>query len=118
MPNNPLSSFRVAVTNAQGQPLGGMVELHFQPRAGGQPIILKNQDASGEIAVSGLQPGASYDVTVTLSGGNVAASQSVIVPDSSATPIRVLVGAAAPAASHTLDGTLAFDNGLPAASVT
>ncbi len=49
---NPASSFRVAVPNAQCQPLSGMVDLRFQPRAGGEPIILKNQDAPGPEAVT------------------------------------------------------------------
>src|SRR5713226_3764101 len=114
---NPASSLRVAVLNPQGQPLGSTVDLRLQPRAGGEAIILNNQDASKEIEVRGLQPGATYDLTVTPSAGGLHSSIPVSVSVSGLTPIKIVVGSSNQPPSHTLGGTLIFDHGMPAANV-
>jgi hypothetical protein len=58
---------RLRILNSQNQPLGGTVNIEFQPQEVGSPVTLRNIDASKDIDVSDLQraPQGLYEVTVT-----------------------------------------------------
>jgi len=113
---NPNPAIRIALVDAQGKPLGGTVDLQFKSRTTGQTVNLTGQDASKEIQAQGLQLGTVYDLTVILAGSGRAVSQTVSIPASVTAPISVVVAASEPP-THKLQGTLIFDNGLPAAGI-
>src|SRR5262249_45368519 len=117
MPND--LTVRVSVVNPQGEPLGGAVDLEFKPSAAGNPISSKNQDASKDIDVNDLQRGAKYQLTVTVAGGSPV-SQTMTIPASGFAPIKVVIdrGAQERPPSHSLQGSLLFDHGLPAPGIT
>jgi IPT/TIG domain len=73
---------RVRVLNTQNQPLGGTVDLVFQPQAAGQVVNVLSQDSSKDIDVTGLQrdPNGLYQLTVTPTDVPTSSTQSVSVP--------------------------------------
>jgi hypothetical protein len=83
----------VTVHNPQGQPLGGTVDLVFAPQTPGSPVTLKAQDASKDIAVSGLQrgPQGNYQLTVTPTDVAKPATQSVTIPASGFATATVVI---------------------------
>ena len=59
---------RLKVLNSKRQPLGGTVDVEFQPRETGEPMIIRGVSASADIDVKGLRrfPQVTiYQVTVT-----------------------------------------------------
>ncbi|HEU4891609.1 MAG TPA: neuraminidase-like domain-containing protein [Vicinamibacterales bacterium] len=116
---------RVSLVNADGRPVGGTVDLEFAPTSGrGTPTVVRGLDASHEIDLGRLQPltPGQYKLTVrSTSGGFRATTQLVTILDTADSQVRVVIDGARPpepANRQTLLGTLAFDNRLPAASVT
>src|SRR5215469_5568001 len=89
--NNPL---RIRLVNAQGQPVGGIVDLTFVPQATptASPITVKAVDASKDIDVGAQQnvPKGKYKLTVRAADGT-SISQAVTIADNPA-PITVVVG--------------------------
>ena len=75
---------RVRVLNAQNQPLGGTVDVEFQPQVSGKTKVVKSADASKDIDVRGLQrtPQGLYLVTVTPTDVFVPTSKFVNIPAS------------------------------------
>src|SRR5215472_4886969 len=122
----PDISIRLSVLNAQGQHLGGSVNIDVKPQNGGQALTMKAADASQDIDIGGLQrtPNAVYQVTVTPSGTGKPVTQNVTVPATGFATAKVTVdsGAAVLDAvrlpSNNVSGTLVFDNGVPAAGIT
>ena len=123
---SPDLSLRISVLNAQGQHLGGTVDLELTPKGGGESKIIKGADASQDIDIGGLQRGQDiqYDITVTPTGSlGVGKADSVNVPASGVGTARVVVGTASRDTaivvppSNTIQGSLAFDTGLPAAGI-
>src|SRR5215831_9530424 len=119
-------ALRLSVLNANGQPLGGTVDLELKPHGGGESKIIKGADASQDIDIRGLQrgPNVQYDITVTPAGSSGSGkSDSVNVPATGFGTVRVVVGKGSGNAdivvppSNTVQGSLAFDNGLPAAGI-
>ena len=73
---------RVRVLNPQKQPLGGTVDIEFQPQVSGQQVRVKASDASKDIDVKGLQrtPQGLYLVTVTPTDMFIPTSKFVNIP--------------------------------------
>jgi hypothetical protein len=102
------------------------VDVELKPKGGGESKIIKGADASQDIDIRGLQrgPDIQYDVTVTPTGSSRGGkSDSVNVPASGFSTVRVVVGRGSGDAeiaippSNTVQGTLMFDTGLPAAGI-
>jgi hypothetical protein len=111
---------RVTVENPQGQPLGGTVDLVFTPQNAGNTVIVKGQDASKSIDVSGLQraPLGNYQLTVTPTDVTKPTTQSVTIPASGfATATVVVDKGGKQSGPNTVQGNLVFDNGLAAAGI-
>lgn len=125
--NNPV---RIRLVNAQGQPVGGIVDLAFVPQArpNASPITVKAVDASRDIDVGAQQhvPNGKYELTVRAADGT-SISQAVTIADNPA-PVTVVVGppiGVPPVVippivipKYSLKGTLTFDNGFAAAGIT
>jgi hypothetical protein len=76
---------QIRVLNPAGQPLGGTVDIEFQPQNGGQTTKVTGADASKDIDVSGLArfPQVSvYEVTVTPTDVFKPTGQFVTIPAS------------------------------------
>jgi hypothetical protein len=118
---NPDICIRVTVNNPQGKPLGGTVDLEFQPRVAAKPVIVKAADASKEIDVSGLQRGTQgiYQMTVTPTDIAKPVTQMASIPAIGAATATVVIDKTPvkQSATNTLKGLLVFDHGLPAANV-
>ena len=110
---------RIKVLNAQGQPLGGKVDITAAHADLASPSYIHDADASGEIDVRGLARNVEgpYQVTVAQSGTNLAQTQSIAVPAQGAAAgeftLIVIEGPPATAA-----GTLVLDDGTAAAGLT
>ncbi|HLJ88497.1 MAG TPA: neuraminidase-like domain-containing protein [Candidatus Angelobacter sp.] len=125
MQASPDISIRLSVLDPQGQHLGGQVDIQVKPLGVGQTLTLKAEDASRDIDIGGLQrgPGGAYQVTVTAGPGKQA-TVHVDVPASGFASTGVTIGAASlrPTAiilpTAKVEGTLVFDNSLPAAGIT
>src|ERR1700722_6043749 len=141
-------AIRVRVLNPQRQPLTGVVDIEFKPQAAGlPPVTIRAADASKDIDVTGLEraPAGVYQMTVTSGEGTNPVSQSVTIPTTGfntvevildqPAPIKVASIAVAPVVptpvlptdpvwivilpdKYTLQGTLTFDTGFPAARIT
>jgi hypothetical protein len=115
MPN----SVRISVVDAQGQPLGGAVDFIFTPVVATTtaPITVRGLDASRDIDVGAHQniPRGQYQLTTRAADGTTV-SQTVTIDGT--TPIRVVVNPSIVIPKRTLQGTLTFDNGFPAAGIT
>lgn len=74
----------VRVLNPRQKPLGGKVDIEFQPQESGPVVKVAGADASGDIDVSGLQrtPQGLYQVTVTPTDVFTPSSQFVTIPAS------------------------------------
>jgi hypothetical protein len=119
-------ALRISVLNAQGQHLGGTVDVELKPKGGGESKIIKGADASQDIDIRGLQrgPNIQYDITVTPTGSSGGGkSDSVNVPASGFSTVRVVVGRGSGDAEiavpppNSVQGSLVFDTGLPAAGI-
>lgn len=75
---------RIRVLNPQNQPLGGTVDIEFQPQISGPMVNVKGVDASKDIDVKGLQrtPQGLYLVTVTPTDVFLPTSKFVNIPAS------------------------------------
>jgi len=76
---------RIRVLNPQGQPLGGTVDIEFQPQGAGETTKVSGVDASQDIDVEHLQrfPQVSvYEVTVTPTDVFRPTSQFLTIPAS------------------------------------
>jgi hypothetical protein len=84
---------RITVHDPKGQPLGGMVDLEFQPHESGETVTVRGQDASKEIDVSGLQrtPNGLYQLTVTPTDVFTPVSQFVTIPASGSVAVTVVI---------------------------
>src|SRR5260370_3637324 len=140
-------TLRIRVLNPQRQPLGGTVDIEFKPEVSGPPVTIKAADASKDIDVTGLQrsPAGVYQMIVTAGDTAKPASQFVTIPATGFNTVEVVFDKpaaaradTAPAATttaagtgtvtspavvitnnkHTIQGTLTFDNGLPATQIT
>src|SRR6266849_6321906 len=120
-------ALRLSVVNAQGQHLGGTVDVELKPHGGGNSRVIKGADASQDIDIGGLHrgPNVQYDITVTptgLSGGGK--SDAVSVPAVGFNTVRVVVDRGSGGSdiaippSNSIQGSLLFDNGMPAAGIT
>jgi hypothetical protein len=109
---------RLQVLNAQGQPLGGTVDITCKPPGETEAYYIHAANAAQEIDVRGLRRGLAepYEVTVTQTGTNLSATQRVSVPAKGATTVQTVVGGQG--TKCTLSGTLVLDSGLPASGVT
>jgi hypothetical protein len=111
----------VTVHNPQGQPLGGTVDLVFTPQKPGNTVTLKAQEASREIAVSGLQrsPQGNYQLTVTPTDVAKPATQSVVIPATGFSTVTLVIdkGSGQQSGPNVVQGNLVFDNGLAAAGI-
>jgi hypothetical protein len=110
-------SIRVTVVNPQGQPLGGTVDLEFQPQGEGQPLFVKGADASKDIDVSGLErsPRGLYQLTVTPSDVFKLVSQFFVnIPASGFATAKVPIDKSAAQTQkggpHTLTGNLVLSS--------
>ena len=88
-------SLRINVLNPQGQRLGGKVDIACKLPDGSGAVDIAGGDASNEIDVSGLQRGGTepYEVTVTQTGTNLAATQQVRIPATGAVVVQAVLGA-------------------------
>jgi len=140
-------TLRIRVLNPQRQPLGGTVDIEFKPEVSGPPVTIKAADASKDIDVTGLQrsPAGVYQMIVTAGDTAKPASQFVTIPATGFNTVEVVFDKpaaaradTAPAATttaagtgtvtsaavvitnnkYTIQGTLTFDNGLPATGIT
>jgi hypothetical protein len=75
---------RIRVLNPQNQPLGGTVDIEFDPQFAGDQVNVKGVDASKDIDVKGLRraPQGLYQVTVTPTDVFIPTSKSVNIPAS------------------------------------
>jgi hypothetical protein len=115
---------RIDTLNPDGQPLGGTVDLEFQPQTPGQTVTLRGQDASKEIDVGGLQrtPNSLYKLTVSPTDVFKPVSQFVTIPASGSAMVSIVIDkGTGPGGTHsglnTLQGYLVFDHGLPASGI-
>jgi ABC toxin N-terminal region/Neuraminidase-like domain/Salmonella virulence plasmid 28.1kDa A protein len=112
---------RITVNDPQGKPLGGTVNLEFQPRVAPSPVIVKAADASKEIDVSGLERGPQgiYQMTVTPTDIAKPVTQMVSIPATGAATATVVIDKTPvkQPVTKTLKGVLVFDHGLPAANI-
>ncbi|HEY2499455.1 MAG TPA: neuraminidase-like domain-containing protein [Candidatus Angelobacter sp.] len=137
---------RVRVLNPQRQALGGTVNIEFKPEVSGLPVTIKAADASKDIDVTGLlrSPTGVYQMIVAAGDSSRPASQFVTIPATGFNTVEVVIekpavtadartganaaatgtGAVSSAAvvilpdNYTVQGTLTFDNGLPAGGIT
>ena len=107
--------------NPQGQPLGGTVDLEFQPRVAAKPVIVKGADASKEIDVSGLERGrlGIYQLTVTPTDIVKPVTRIVTIPATGVASLTIVIDKTPVKTSgtQTLKGALVFDYGLPGANL-
>jgi hypothetical protein len=125
--NNPL---RISLIDAQGKPLGGIVDLVFTPQGRtGAPITVKAVDASKDIEISAQQavPAGQYQLTIRAADGT-STSHAVTIADSPA-PIKVVTEPTVVAPpvvpppiviipKNSLKGILTFDTGFAASGIT
>jgi len=94
---------RLKILNPQRQPLGGTVNLEFNPEGKGDTITVQDADASKNIDVTGLQrmPRGIYQLTVTASGAAKPVTQTVTIPAKSFDVVEIVVDKSAPVATLT-----------------
>ena len=112
-------SIRLRVLNAQGQPLGGKVDITITHKDLANPLYIHGADSSTEVDVRGLSRSIQgpYQVTVTQSGTNLSQTQSVAVPAEGAGAAEfTLIGIEGPPSSAS--GTLILDDGTAAVGIT
>jgi hypothetical protein len=148
MPNTESNiSIRLKILNSQRQPLGGTVDIEFKPEVSGPPVTIKAADASKDIDVAGLQrsPAGVYQMIVTAGDPTKPATQFITIPATGFNTVEVIFDRPAPVRAgiaratttapagtgavippvitvptnnYKIQGTLTFDNGLPAAGIT
>jgi hypothetical protein len=84
---------RLRVLDPKRQPLGGTVDLEFQPKQVGETLTVKGVSSSKDIDVKGLQrtPQGLYEVTVTPTGVFKPTSQFVTIPASGFVTVEFII---------------------------
>jgi hypothetical protein len=84
---------RLQVVNSQRKPLGGTVQIDFQPQDAGRPATVQSVDASQDIDVGGLSrtPLGLYEVIVTPSNVFKPTSQFVTIPASGFVTVEFVI---------------------------
>jgi hypothetical protein len=120
---NPSISIGIEVLNPQRQFLGGTVDIEFKSPATGQTVNVKGVDASKAIDLTGFQLATpvQYQVTVTPTDTPKPSSQVVTIAPGANSTLTFIIDKAsggAEAVTFTVQGSLVFDHGLPAAGIT
>jgi ABC toxin N-terminal region/Neuraminidase-like domain len=120
-------TIRIRVLNAQGQPLGGTVDIEFKPEVSGKTVNIKRADASQDIDVPGLQRSAQgvYQAIVT-PPGVLPVAKFVNIPATGFETVDFVFAQEATATAseavivskkYEVQGSLTFDNGLVASGI-
>src|ERR1700687_1470120 len=113
--------FTLRVLNAKRKPLGGLVDIRIEGEASGASMVFEGRNASKAIEIHAPQsvPPGDYKIVVTTEDGSGTGSATVKIGPEGPYKFSVLVHRSGIASiTHTVQGTLIFDHGHPAAGVT